>query len=131
MNEARLRAWWSQRQGLDGSLDGKTPAEVLERSGWARSVGGVGPYLTLHARAGTARETAEQAAADLEIHELPSARGCSYVVPACDFALALKVGAEFANAPMKVAAKLGVTAKEIDKLCAAVLQALEQEALDP
>ncbi len=52
MDEAKLRAWWSHRQGLDGSLDGKSAAEVLERAGWARSVGGVGPYLTLFARAG-------------------------------------------------------------------------------
>jgi hypothetical protein len=131
MDEARLRAWWSQRQGLDGSLEGKTPANVLERSGWARSVGGVGPYLTLQARAGTTRAAADQAVADLEIHELPSARGCTYVVPARDFALALKVGEECANAPMKTAAKLGVTAKEIDKLCGAVVGALEKGALDP
>ncbi|MBI2149411.1 MAG: hypothetical protein HYU27_02245 [Acidobacteria bacterium] len=45
MNEPKLRAWWSHRQGLDGGLRGKTPGEVLNRSGWARSVGGVGPYL--------------------------------------------------------------------------------------
>ena len=92
MNEAKLRAWWWHRQGLDGSLRGAAPAAVLERSGWARSVGGVGPYLTLFARAGTSREAADAAVAALEIHELPSARGCTYVVPASDFALALTVG---------------------------------------
>ena len=48
----KLRAWWAHRQGLDGSLAGKPPAEILEVSGWARSVGGVGPYLTLFARGG-------------------------------------------------------------------------------
>ncbi len=37
MLDAKLRAWWWHRQGLDGSLAGKTPAEVLERAGWARS----------------------------------------------------------------------------------------------
>ena len=52
MDEERLRAWRWHRQGLDGSLEGATAAEVLERTGWARSVGGVGPYLTLFARAG-------------------------------------------------------------------------------
>jgi len=46
------------------------------------------------------------AAAALEIHELPAARNCTYVVPACDFALALQAGAPFANGEMKVAAKL-------------------------
>src|SRR5450631_199515 len=92
----KLRAWWSHRQGLDGSQAGAAPAEVLERTGWARSVGGVGPYLTLFARAGTSRESADQAVASLRIHELPAARGCTYVVPASEFALALKAGRSFA-----------------------------------
>jgi hypothetical protein len=60
MNEARLRAWW-HCQGLDGSLRGRSPADILERSGWARSVGGVGPYLTLFSRAGTRRDYADAA----------------------------------------------------------------------
>ncbi len=131
MDEAKLRAWWSHRQGLDGSLDGKPPAEVLARAGWARSVGGVNPYLTLYARAGTSREEADAAVAKLEIHELPSARGCTYVLPAQEFALGLKVGQAFGGNEMKVAARLGVTEKEIDKLCAAILKALANEALDP
>jgi hypothetical protein len=50
-------------------------AEVLEQAGWARSVGGVGPYLTLFARTGIGRQAADDAVARLEIHELPSARG--------------------------------------------------------
>src|SRR5437762_1000824 len=109
MDEKRLRAWWWHRQGLDGSLQGKSAAEVLERSGWARSVGGVTPYLTLFSRAGIRRESADQSVAKLEIHELPSARGCTYVLPASDFALGLKVGESFGGGEMKVAAKLGVT----------------------
>jgi hypothetical protein len=72
---ARLRAWWSHKQGLDGSLDGAPAAAVLERTGWARSVGGVGPYLTLFSRAGVSRPAADAAVATLEIHELPAARG--------------------------------------------------------
>jgi hypothetical protein len=131
MNGEKLRAWWSHRQGLDGSLAAATAAEVLDRSGWARSVGGVGPYLTLWARASIGREAADAAVANLEIHELPAARGCTYVVPAGDFALALKVGQSFAQTPLKVAAKLGVTEKEIDKLGAAVVKALGKGPLDP
>ena len=92
MDDSRIRAWWWHRQGLDGSLEGRSPAEVLERSGWARSVGGVSPYLTLFSRAQISRETAVKAVAQLQIHELPSARGCTYVLPASDFALGLKVG---------------------------------------
>ena len=109
----KLRAWWFHRQGLDGSLRNAKPADVLERAGWSRSVGGAGPYLTLFARARTTREAADAAAAKLAIHELPSARGCTYVLPAHDFALGLKVGEAAAAAPMKVASKVGVTEKEI------------------
>jgi hypothetical protein len=131
MDKAKLRAWWSHRQGLDGSLDGKTPAEVLERTGWARSVGGVGPYLTLFARAGVSRESADAAVAQLDIHELPSARGCTYVLPGSDFALGLKVGQNFSGGDMNTARKLGVTDKEVDKLCDAVVKALAKAPMDP
>jgi hypothetical protein len=127
----KLRAWRSHLQGLDGRLAGKTPAEVLEQTGWARSVGGSAPYLTLFARAGTSREAADAGVAKLQIHELPALRGCTYVVPASDFALALKAGASFGGADMKTAYKLGVTDKEIDKLCDAVLKSLEKGPLDP
>lgn len=130
MEEAKLRAWWWHRQGLDGALAGRGPAEILERSGWARSVGGVGPYLTLFSRGGIGRAAAEASAAALEIHELPAARGCTYVLPAADFALGLRAGQEFFS-DFQVAARLGVTAQEIDALCAAVLRALESGPLDP
>ena len=132
MDEAKVRAWWWHRQGLDGSLEGATAKETLERSGWARSVAGVGPYLTMFSRAGTTREQSDKAVVDLQIHELPSARGCTYVVPSSDFALALKVGQAFNLAPMRTAEKLGVTAKELDKLCDAVVKALSDgSTMDP
>ena len=131
MDANRLRAWWWQRQGLDGSLAGKSAAEVLDRAGWARSVGGANPYLTLFARSGLKRAAAEAAAAALEIHELPSARGCTYVVPATDFALALTVGQAFGGGEMRVARKLGATDKDIDRLCETVLAALSKAPMDP
>jgi hypothetical protein len=130
MDETKLRAWWSYRQGLDGRPAGMSAAEVLERTGWARSMGGVGPYLTLFARTGIGRQAADDAVARLEIHELPSARGCTYVVPAADFGLALKVGQGFSD-EAKTAQKLGVTGAEIEKLCAAVLKTLAKGPLDP
>src|SRR4051812_46460256 len=132
MNELKLPAWWFHRQGLDGSLVGKPPAEVLKSAGWARSVGGSGPYLTLFSRSGVSREKIDAAAAKLEIHELPSARGCTYVVPVSDFALALKVGQGFGEASdMRTAEKLGVTAAEMDKLRSAICKALANGPLTP
>ena len=126
-----LRAWWWHRQGLDGSLSGSTAHEVLERSGWARSVGGSGPYLTLFSRAGLSRAAVDRAVAETSIHELPSARGCTYVLPAADFALGLAVGAPFAEAPMRPARSLGVTDAEVETLCQAILQILGPEPMDP
>lgn len=130
MDGTKLRAWLSHRQGLDGRLAGKAASEVLEQSGWARSVGGVGPYLTLFARSGIRRKAADDAVARLEIHELPGARGCTYVVPAADFALALKAGQGFGDEG-KTALKLGVKDAEIEKLCRAVIKALAHGPLDP
>ena len=127
----KLRAWWFHRQGLDGSLAGATPIAVLERSGWSRSVGGIGPYLTLFARARISRAATDAAVAATDIHELPSARGCTYVLPKSDFATGLTVGRESAEVPVKQAEKLGVTAKEVDDLCARVLEALKARPLDP
>ena len=129
-DEAKLRAWWAHRQGLDGRLSGKTAAEVLEQTGWARSVAGVNPYLTLYSRGKIAREAADRAVAEREIHELPSARRCTYVIPSPDFALALKIGQEnFGD--MTVARKLGVTDSEVGKLCETVVKALAKGPLDP
>lgn len=129
--ESKLRAWWSHRQGLDGSLAGQSPAQVLAKTGWARSIGGAAPYLTLFARAGLRRAEIDAALEKIEIHELPSARGCTYVVPAEDFPLALAAGQPFAEDELKVARKLGVTDKEIEKLGAAVRKALGAGPLDP
>jgi len=130
IDRAKLRAWYAHRQGLDGSLEGKSSAEVLERAGWARSVGGVSPYLTLFSRAGISREQADADAAKLKIYELPSARGCTYVLPKSDFALGLAAGQAF-QGERKIAAKLGVTEKEIDTLCDSVLSALAKGPLEP
>jgi Winged helix DNA-binding domain len=130
VDASKLRAWYAHCQGLDGTLEGKSSAEVLLRAGWARSVGGVSPYLTLFSRAGITRELADADAAKLKIYELPSARGCTYVLRSEDFALGLAAGRGF-DGEMKTAAKLGVTEKEIDKLCDAVVAALEKGPLDP
>ena len=131
-DDAKLRAWWFHKQGLDGRLEGMPPADVLAETGWARSVGGVGPYLTLFARAGTSREAADAALASLAIHELPSARGCTYVLPAADFALGLRLGQGFSDqSDLKTALKLGATEKEIDTLGDTIVRALAKAPLDP
>lgn len=133
MDMGKLRAWWFSKQGLDGSGYGLSPREVLGRAGWARSVGGANPYLTLFARAGTTRTDADQAVADLEIHELPSARGCTYVLPSEDFALGLSLsGGTGDSGDMTTAVKfLGVTHQEIELLGEKIVDALRTGPLDP
>jgi hypothetical protein len=130
VDASKLRSWWWHRQGLDGSLAGRNAAEVLEQAGWARSVGGANPYLTLFARGGIGRPAADEAVAKLQIHELPSARGCTYVLPASDFALGLKLAQPY-DSDMAAARKLGVTDKEVDLLCAEIVTALGGDAMDP
>jgi hypothetical protein len=131
MDSEKLRAWWFHRQGLDGSMTGSTPADVLVKTGWARSVAGSGPYLSLFARAGLSREAVDASVAKLEIHELPSARGCTHILPGPDFAIGLRVGEEFSTGEMTLARKLGVSDAEVSKLCSAVLDALQSAPLTP
>src|SRR5262249_43354158 len=73
---------------------------------------------------------------DLEtqaVHELPSARGCTYLVPRADYALALAVGQGAGDSQDIATAKkfLGVTEEELERLSAAVLDALAGGPLDP
>lgn len=133
MDTAKLRAWRFHRQGLDGSFRGLSCREALARAGWARSVGGAHPYLALFARTGAGREEIDRAVANLEIHELPAARGCTYVVACDDFQTALGVSRGFAEAAELNTAKkfLGVTDAEVEQLRIAVLGHLMRAAADP
>ncbi|HKD74802.1 MAG TPA: crosslink repair DNA glycosylase YcaQ family protein [Ktedonobacterales bacterium] len=133
MQEDVIRAWWAHRQGLDGSLMGASAAPALAQTGWSRSVGGAGPYVALFARTGLSREAIDAAVAALDIYELPAARGCTYIVPSADFALALHAGQGFGDDAQIVTAKkyCGVTDAEVEQLCHAVLAALTAGPLDP
>lgn len=126
----RIRAFRWRRQGLDGGLGRASAAEVLERAGWMRSVGGAAPYLGLFARAAIPRGQADADAKALRIHELPAARGCTYVVPASDFALALRAGQGFAGDLATAKKYLDVTEAELEKLGARIVDAV-REPKDP
>lgn len=130
MPDAKLRAWWAHKQGLDGTMRGLSAAQILSRAGWARSVAGAGPYLTLFTRGGLSRAEIDAAVAKAEIHELPAARGCTYILPADDYPLGLKVGQPFTAVETKVALKLGVTEAELEKLRSAIGKALKAGPLD-
>lgn len=129
----RLRAWAWHKQGLDGSLTGCTAEQVFARAGWARSVGGANPYLTLFARAGIRRDQVDADVLAHRILELPTARGCTYVLGRDDFGWALRLGREAAEATVKVLGRLGVDRGEITLLEEQVLHTLAEAEvpLDP
>lgn len=133
MDEQTLRAWRWHRQGLDGALRGAEPAAVLEATGWIRTVGGAAPYLGLHARAGSTRAEVDAHAAAVRICELPSARGCTYLLPAAHFATGLRLGQGHSDeAAIRTATKyLGVTHDELSRLEAGVIEALASGPMDP
>lgn len=133
MTPELLRAWWWYKQGLDGSLTGAEAATVLARAGWMRSVGGAGPYIGLFARAGLRRAAVDAAMAAIEVCELPSARGCTYLLPAEHFGVGLRAGQGFGDDAAIATAKkyLGVTDEELEALERAVLDVLARDTLDP
>lgn len=128
MDSAMRRAWSWHKQALDGSLAGSDAATVLGTAGWARSIGGANPYLTLFSRAGIRREEADADVVALRIHELPTARGCTYVLGEKDFAWALTLGKPAAESTLKVLDKLGVAREEVRALESQTLQILQDAA---
>src|SRR6476620_1787150 len=126
LTPGRLRAWSWHRQGLDGALAGCTAEQVFARAGWARSVGGANPYLTLFARAGIRREQVDADVLAHRILELPVARGCTYVLGREDFAWALQLGRDAAESAFKVVGRLGVDRGEITLLEEQVLHTLAE-----
>lgn len=131
MDEVKFRSWVFARQGLESKIFG-TAREALAGAGWQRSVGGVNPYLAILARSGESREAVDQLAAALELFELPSARACTYVLPADHFVLGLAAArGQSAVTEIASAHKLGATDSEIETLKAAVVEALKDGPLSP
>lgn len=122
----QIREFRWRRQGLDGGLAKASAARVLESAGWMRSVGGAAPYLGLFSRAGLSREQIDRDAAAPHIHELPAARGCTYVVPASDFALALRAGQGFTSDLATAKRYFDLTDAEIGKLGSRIVDAVKQ-----
>lgn len=127
----KLRAYWAAKQGLDGSLQGATPADIVLRSGWLRSFGGSSSYLTLFSRGGCSLDQVTKAVENQEIAEMHSARGCIYVVPFSQQAMSLALAKPSVAKGQEAVAKrkLGVTEEEIINLSAAIYKALKSGPL--
>ncbi len=110
---------------------GLSSEQILARTGWSRSVGGSNPYQTLWARGAHSRASAEADISAQILHELPSARNCTYVLPRRDFALGLKVGQGQSGEARTADRHLGFRSEEMGRLKEQVVRALEAQALDP
>ncbi len=106
------------------------PRKCWQRAGWARSVGGVSPYLTLFSRAGITPRASRRAPRNSRSTNCRARAAALMFSPRPTSPLGSPPGKAF-DGEMKTAVKLGVTEKEIDKLCDAVLAALEKGPLDP
>ncbi len=122
----RVRTYWSSRQSLSARSKGRV-AELVRSTGWVYSAGSTLPYLAIRARLpGIDRAEIDRVIFDDErILEVPTVRGCTMLVPAEDFTLALEGGRGFsATNHTKVQALCGVTDREVLDLSAAIRERL-------
>ncbi|MEM8963327.1 MAG: crosslink repair DNA glycosylase YcaQ family protein [Acidobacteriota bacterium] len=101
-------------------------AAQLERTGFVRTVGGVDAYLAIRARVpSTTRAEIDALLAGGEARVIPAVRGCIYLVARSHVAPALRLAALLAEPrERREHAKAGIEAGEIDRVAAAVLDAL-------
>lgn len=78
---AHARAFWYRQQGLEAPV-GETPHELVSRTGWVRTLGGIDAYLALWSRRpGLRRAAVDEALASRRLAVAPAVRGCIYLVP--------------------------------------------------
>lgn len=122
---AAARHAWSTAQHLHRSST-QGLAELVASTGWLRTLGGAEAYVAMKARrpsTSAAEVHAAVEAGDLQV--LPSVRGCIYLVPRADAALALSTsrmldGRRFT----RDIGKAGTSMEELADVGAAVLDAL-------
>jgi hypothetical protein len=121
----QARAFWCAKQGLSPHIDAPVTS-ALERTGWVRTLGGVDVYLAARARCPDMRRAdLDSAVTRGELHVLPAARGCIYLVPEMDRALALSFAASLSRPRAeRDLDKLGMSERELDALSQLVLDAL-------
>jgi hypothetical protein len=126
------RTMWHSRQGLDTPASGAID-QVVARTGWLRTLGGIEVYLAARARRpGMTRADLDAAADRGAVRVLPAARGCMYLTSGDDLPVALGLAAELSRpARERELAKVGVGPHEIEELGAEVLKALAAGPLTP
>ncbi|MDP2310589.1 MAG: crosslink repair DNA glycosylase YcaQ family protein [Pseudomonadota bacterium] len=130
----RARAFWHARAGLASPVPmgaGGTLADLLARTGWPRTLGGVDVYLAVRARRpGMNREELDRAVVAMDVQVIPAVRGCIYVVPRPQVPLVLRIAEDQARKRLdRDMEKVGVPAAEIDAIGDAVVATLGAGAL--
>lgn len=131
MDRTEIRYQWFCSTGLDGSAQLLSTPEVLASNGWLRGVGGSTPYLGLYARCESHRSAIDSLVKENLVCELPSARGCTYVLPQQHFALGLAHARTALKANRRTAAKLGLNDFQIESQKEKVLKHLCDKTLSP
>ncbi|MDX1384932.1 MAG: crosslink repair DNA glycosylase YcaQ family protein, partial [Thermoanaerobaculia bacterium] len=122
----RALALW---QGLRRS--GSDPCQAVADHGLLRTLGGVDVYLSLAARVGGVRRAEiDQAVEAGRLRVVPSVRGCIYLVPSEAVSCSLRVADLLSRSRReREHEKVGLSAAEVQRLGAAVLEALAGGAL--
>lgn len=122
---ARARAHWHARAGLAAAFPGAAD-DVIARTGWLRTLGGVDVYLSARARVpGLARTDLDALVDASRVRVVPAARGGLYLVPAAHVPLALHVAsAAWRKTTAKELTKAGAGWKEIEALGAEIVKVL-------
>lgn len=100
--------------------------EVLEQSGFVRTLGGADVYLALRARLpGLKRADLDTLVADQKAQVLPAARGCMYLLARRHAPLALRVAERLSTArDLRDQEKAGIRPGEVDAIAVATLETL-------
>lgn len=103
-------------------VPGIPPAQVLERTGWVRTLGGADAYLALLARQPHLSRSLVDGAVHAGLAQIaPAVRGCIYLVSAADAPLCLRVAASQAlPRARREYEKAGIEPKELAELGKAI-----------
>jgi hypothetical protein len=125
LSHAQARLLFIASQGLPPSRTGSL-ADVVARTGFVRTLGGVDVYLAVRARApGMTRADLDGAVARHELQVVPSVRGCIYLVARQHVPLALRIADVLSRArSAREHEKAGIRKGEVEALAAAALEAL-------
>jgi hypothetical protein len=126
----QARAFWCAKQGLSPYIAAPV-ASVVERTGWLRTLGGVDVYLAARARCPDMRRAdLDTAVTRGELNVLPAARGCIYLVPERDRALALSFAASLSRPRVeRELEQVGMSWRELEALSQLVLDALSMSPM--